>query len=101
MDVSRLLTSTVSVERFTGNNGYNKPTFAAPVTLPARVEWTKGRGEGPGGEAYTVTAEVLTSEAIGPRDRVTLPGETQPRTPENIATEQDTRGTVIAYRTSL
>lgn len=76
-----LLTETVIHEAYTGvQDSYGTPTYAPPVTLPARVEPSPQRIATQAGEERLSRARVFLdgNVQIDLRDRITLPDGTQP-----------------------
>jgi hypothetical protein len=79
--LAALLTDTVTQAAWTGaQDVYGAPTYAAPVTLPARVQWVTRRITTATGEERTARAQIFfdSTATIGLRDRLTLPDGTTP-----------------------
>jgi hypothetical protein len=85
------LQDNITLQRWTGTDGYNKPTYADPVTHEVLIEHKMRQHRLPTGEIVQTRAKVtwlhpLTAhgaakrkEPIDPRDKITLPdGRTGP-----------------------
>jgi hypothetical protein len=72
--IKRSLVSTIWVAAQTGVGARGDPTFGAPASRPARVEYTPKRIIGANGEEVTSNGQVVTQTAILLSDRVWLPG---------------------------
>lgn len=70
----------VIVERWTGQNAYGKPTYAAPVTLYGQVSGVAQLiRSATGQETASNTTIILPGDAvIGVKDRIGLPDGTHP-----------------------
>lgn len=79
--LAALLTETVTLEAYTGTqDSYGTPQYAAPVQLPARVEYAPTRIVTAQGEERLSRARVFLdgTVTVDLRDRLTLPDTTQP-----------------------
>lgn len=74
MDVSRLLTQTVTVKSRTGIAGTGKPTYGSGRSVSCRVEHAKGLGPASAGTQDTQRFTLVTTEQLLPTDLVWLPG---------------------------
>jgi hypothetical protein len=85
------LQDNVVLSRWTGVDGYNKPTYADPVTHPALIENKQRQIRLPGGEVIQSRTKVTflhpmtahgaakRKEPLDPRDKIVLPdGRTGP-----------------------
>ena len=80
-DFSDLMPNEVQFESFQGEDDYNKPFYASPVTYRCRVSWktslvrtADGKNEASRGYVWLMTEDTISS-----LDRMTLPsGESPP-----------------------
>ena len=56
---------------------YHEPMYTAPVTVPARVEFTPSVAFGRGGEDIPSYAVIYTIAEVHPMDKITLPDGTE------------------------
>jgi hypothetical protein len=76
-----MLTQTVTLEAYQGQDSYGVPTYAAAVSLAARVQYRPRRIVTAQGEERTSRARVFldgAGPAIDLRDRLSLPDGTRP-----------------------
>lgn len=80
MSLLTLLQQTITVEHYTGTDSYNRYTYAAPVTLAARVEFQPHINRSNDGEQIVQKTVIFLDgdPGIDPRDRITLPTGEQP-----------------------
>lgn len=76
MNVAHLLQQTIYIARATSSTAWGEAGYGAPEAVAARVEWAEGVGPAGEGEEATTRASIVTLAAIGPKDRVWLPGTT-------------------------
>jgi hypothetical protein len=75
MDVTHLLQQTITIAPRTGMGADGTPTYGAQATRACRVEYAQGVvREGQDGTEIRTRATIITLAAIGPEDRVWLPG---------------------------
>ena len=74
-----LMNQQIAVSRYVVNeeSPYHEPLYAAPVTVPARVERQPGITRGKNGESLPSYATVYTVADVQPNDRLTLPDGTE------------------------
>ena len=110
MDISHLLTQTISVASRTGLDPTGKPTYAAARAVLCRIEPTDGVAQGgASGTADATTFTIVTTEQILPTDLVWLPGVSSSsasaaRSPGGAGVQPATPllgGGVIFYQTVL
>jgi hypothetical protein len=75
-----LLNQTVTVEEKTGTDGYNKPTYAAPATYPARVQKKQKLVRSRDGSEKVATAAVWLppTAVVSTSSRLTLTDGSNP-----------------------
>jgi len=75
-----MLVETVAHSAYTGQDAYGKPTYAAPINRPARVEYrTTTVTNAQGQERMSNTVVFLDGDfSITVRDKITLPDGTSP-----------------------
>ena len=75
-----MLVDTVAHAAYTGQDAYGKPTHAAPVNRPARIEYQVSAVATPAGQARTSTTVVFfdSDVPIGLKDKLTLPDGSEP-----------------------
>lgn len=66
--------ATVTVEPFASADGYNVASYGDAVSTKARVQYGPRRIIGSQGEEIVSSARVYLGVAVGPRDRITIPG---------------------------
>ena len=69
--ISRFLTDTVVLERRTGTDAFDGNTYAAPITVQARLHSETTVIRGADGREITSNAHVSTPELLTPGDRIT------------------------------
>lgn len=73
--LARTFNQAVYVAPYQGLNATGKPTHGTAVRVACRVEYSQGVARnGAQGTAATVAAKLFTLAALGPQDRVWLPG---------------------------
>ena len=85
-----LMPDTVTLEPWTGQDGYGEPTYGDPVTYPARVVGKTRLVRTVSGEEKVSTVTVYLGAVPGasPQDRVTLPSRFVPQQPIILAIER-------------
>lgn len=80
---TRLFFQTITVETWTGNDGYGAPTFGPPVAYRGRVvAQTKRLTNAQGEEIVSNSTVYLDSRGtFSGKDRITLPEGYEPRQP--------------------
>ena len=102
-DFLDLMGQTVTIEPFTGRDGYGVPTYGPEVAYRARVVGRVRLVRNAQGQdvASMHTVYLAASPVIAPEDRLTLPDEYVPRTPPILAVSRvpDERGIhhVVVY----
>lgn len=81
--ITRLFTQTVTVESFTGSDGYGAPIFGPPVAYRGRVvAQTRSLTTDKGLEIVSATTVYMDAKSvILVKDRITLPEGFDPRQP--------------------
>ena len=79
MQALHLMNQKIAVSRFvlSTDSFTHEPEYAAPVTVPARVEISPGVTRGKNGEMLAAYATVYTTADVQPKDRITLPDGTE------------------------
>lgn len=97
-----LLTNTVSHAAYVSQDSYGAPTYATPVSRPARVDYTVRRIVNAQGDERVSMARVFLDGAvvIRLRDILTLADGTSPAI-QRIASPKDLDGTVHHHEVSL
>lgn len=82
-DFTEFYRDAVTVEPWTGQDSYRKPTYGAAVTYRARVVGRRRLARDDQGQEALSTKQVwLLSDAnVSPKDRVTLPAGESPQAP--------------------
>jgi hypothetical protein len=70
-----MLTQTIYVAAATGANTHGEPTWGTPASRSVRIELSDRVIKGPRGEELVASHLIITTAAIGLRDRVWLPGD--------------------------
>jgi hypothetical protein len=85
-EFSDLMTDTVTVEAKTGQDGYGKRTYAAPVSYSCRVQRKRKQIRAFDGRVLVADGKViiLGNPTVGPEDRLTIGVEV-----ENILAVED------------
>ena len=83
MSFTGLLPDSVTIEPYTGADGYGAPTFGSAISYKARIEWGPKNVLDAQGQEVVSKARVFiaTSNAIDTRSRITLPAGRGPVTP--------------------
>jgi hypothetical protein len=78
--LAALLTDTISHATYTGQDSYGTPTWATPVSHPARIEWRVRRMMTAQGEERISTVRVFLegTVVVEPRDKLVLSDGTAP-----------------------
>lgn len=89
-DLLSLMPHTVIIAPWTGQNAYGEPTYGAAVSYTARVQGKMRMMIDANGveRVSSVTVYVATTAAIGPKDKLTLPGGWTPASPPIIAVQR-------------
>lgn len=75
LHLGRAFGQTIYVAAYQGLNATGKPTYGTPAALACRVEQSQGVARnGARGTKNTVAALIFSLTALGPQDRVWLPG---------------------------
>lgn len=94
MSFSRLLPDSVTIEPYTGSDGYGAPQFGSGVSYKARIEWGPKDVKNPAGEEVVSNARIFiaTANAIDTRSKITLPVGRGPVNPPIIMVRAVTSG---------
>lgn len=97
VDISRHLTQTIYTAARTGEDATGTPTYAAAISRAAGVEYAQGVArEGQQGTVSRTRATIITLAAIGPQDRVWLPGAAVDAIQASLADPDDEELAAIA-----
>lgn len=94
-DLLELMPDTITVEPYTGKDAHGNEVYGTPFTVRANVQSTIRRGttgdqEGTYGPPETVTGTVICiASGITPRDKITLPGISEPKYADDVTVWRD------------
>lgn len=106
MSYAALLTDTVTVATMSGRDSHGDPTFNAPATMNARVEFGTRLVYGAGGTERQCEAVVATTEEIPMGSMIWLPGantsnDNESKRPILIKKASNPSGGLTVYETYL